>query len=225
MSADDDFDLIPGLDRSAPAPVARPRTRLLDRLTIYLPVLLMGVLALASYWLLRATPDYVPPAPPGPPSGEPDYFMQRFSVKSFDAQGVLRAEVAGDEARHHPDDDRIEIDGARLRKLGEDGVVSTARANRVITNADNTRFLLQGDAVVVREGARDADGAPLPRLSFRGEELLVELDPDRVSSERPVELQRGGDRLSADRMDYDGVARVADFKGRVRAQLQPRTAP
>ena len=27
-----------------------------DQVSIYLPVLLMGLLALASYWLLRATP-------------------------------------------------------------------------------------------------------------------------------------------------------------------------
>ena len=28
-----------------------------DRLSIYLPVVLMGLLAMGSYWLLRATPE------------------------------------------------------------------------------------------------------------------------------------------------------------------------
>ena len=225
MNADDDFDLIPGLERSPPPAAPRPRTRVWDRLTIYLPVLLMGALALASYWLLRATPSFEEAPAPVPVSGEPDYFMRRFSVKSFDPKGVLRAEVAGEEARHHPDDDRVEIDKARMRNLDPAGVVSTASANRVVTNADNTRFLLRGDAVIVREGGTSAEGAALPRLEFRGEALDVELDPDRVVSSLPVELRRGEDRLVADTLDYSGVDRVARFQGRVRVRLQPRFEP
>lgn len=227
MNAEDDFDLIPGLDRHVPAtPVRRRRTPWWDRLSIYLPVMLMGLLALGSYWLLRATPKAPEPAAERPVSGEPDYFMRRFSVRSFDANGNLRAEVLGDEARHHPDDDRVEIDNARLRNLGENRAVTTATAVRVTTNSDNTRFVLEGNAVVVREGGRDGQGQPLPRLEFRGEYLLVELQPtERISSDQAVELIREGDRLTAQRMVYDGAAAVATFQGRVRVQLQPRNAP
>jgi lipopolysaccharide export system protein LptC len=227
VNAEDDFDLIPGLDRHVPAPpVRRRRTPWWDRLSIYLPVMLMGLLALGSYWLLRATPKAPEPAAERPVSGEPDYFMRRFSVRSFDANGNLRAEVLGDEARHHPDDDRVEIDNARLRNLGENRAITTATAVRVTTNSDNTRFVLEGNAVVVREGGRDDQGQPLPRLEFRGEYLLVELEPtERISSDQAVELIREGDRLTAQRMVYDGAASVATFQGRVRVQLQPRNAP
>ena len=130
-------------------------------------------------------------------------------------EGLSQAEAAKVVGVHRQ---TVNIWTKRERKLGEDGVVSTARANRVVTNADNTRFLLQGDAAAVREGARDADGTPLPRLAFRGEELLVELDPDRVSSERPVALQRGDDRLTADTMDYDGVERTNPVFEKIRQQ-------
>ncbi len=227
MNAEDDFDLIPGLDRHAPPPPARRRRApWWDRLSIYLPIMLMGLLALGSYWLLRATPKALEPEAERPVSGEPDYFMRRFSVRSFDANGNLRAEVRGDEARHHPDDDRVEIDNARLRNLAENGAATVATALRVTTNSDNTRFVLEGNAVVVREGGRDDRGQPLPRLEFRGEFLLVELQPtERISSDQPVELIREGDRLTAQRMVYDGAAGVANFTGRVRTQLQPRNAP
>ncbi|MBL0918692.1 MAG: LPS export ABC transporter periplasmic protein LptC [Hydrogenophaga sp.] len=186
----------------------------------------MGLLALGSYWLLRATPKAPEPETAKPVSGEPDYFMRRFSVRSFDVNGNLRAEVRGDEARHHPDDDRVEIDNARLRNLAENGAATVATALRVTTNSDNTRFVLEGNAVVVREGGRDDRGQPLPRLEFRGEFLLVELQPtERISSDQPVELIREGDRLTAQRMVYDGATGVANFTGRVRTQLQPRNAP
>lgn len=225
MSAEDDFDLIPGLDRHAPPPVRRPAPWW-DRLSIYLPIMLMGLLALASYWLLRATPEAPEAAAERPVTSDPDYFMRDFSVKSFDAAGQLRAEVRGVEARHYPDDDRVEIDQARIRNLAETGAVMTAVAQRVTTNADNTVFVLEGDAVVVREGGRNASGEPLPRLEFRGDFLRVELEPvERVSSDQPVELLRNGDRITAETLDYRGDERVADFQGRVRVQLNPRPGP
>lgn len=226
MSADDDFDLIPGLDRSAPPAPRRRPAPWWDRLSIYLPIMLMGLLALASYWLLRATPPAPEPQPERPVSGEPDYFMRRFSVKSFDLAGQLRAEVVGDEARHHPDDDRVEIDNARIRNLAESGAVMRATAHRVTTNADNTVFVLEGDAVVVREGGKSQAGDPLPRLEFRGDFLRVELEPiERVTSDHPVELLRNGDRITAQTLDYRGDQQIADFRGRVRVQLLPRTPP
>lgn len=223
MSTSDPLDFLDTVDLTEPA--ARPpkrKPKLLDRISIYLPVLLMGLLALASYWLLRATPGPEAPRAERPVSSEPDYFMRGFSVKAFDADGSLKSEVVGDEARHHPDDDRIEIDNARIRNMGFEGRPTVATARLVTTNADNSEFILQGDAVVVREGGVGASGEVLPRLEFRGEYLKVFLDPERVISDQPVTLLRGTDRLVANSLDYRSADRVADFKGRVRVQLVPR---
>lgn len=196
--------------------------RLWDQVSIYLPVLLMGLIALASYWLLRATPEAVLPTPDRPVTHEPDYFMRRFSVKVFDADGVLTSEIYGAEARHHPDTDTVEIDQARIRSLPAGGLLTTATAQRVTSNGAQTEFLLQGDAVVVREAGRHTDGSLWPRLEFRGERLHVFTQPQRIWSDRPVTVVRGGDRIQADSLDYQGEDRVVLFKGRVKAQLSPR---
>jgi lipopolysaccharide export system protein LptC len=181
----------------------------------------MGLLALASYWLLRATPAPTEPLPERPPTHEPDYLMRRFSVKVFDASGALRSEVFGSEARHHPDSDTTEIDQARIRSIGPQGQVTIATAQRIVSNGAQTAFTLEGDAVVIREPARQGDGAP--RLEFRGEHIQVFTEPERVVSDRPVLLVRGNDRLSADSLDYQGGdMRVANLNGRVRATLAPR---
>lgn len=216
-------DILPGLDPVAAGPVPQRRQApWWDSVSIYLPVLLMGLLALASYWLLRATPAYVEAPAAQPVSSEPDYFMRRFSVKSFDPDGTLRSEVAGTEARHHPSDDRVEIDNARIRRIDDQGLITVATARRVTTNGDNTEFLLEGDAQIVREAGTGADGVSRPRLQFNGERLQIFLEPDRVVSDRPVVLRRGSDRLEAATLDYRDNERVADFTGRVRVQLQPR---
>lgn len=210
----------------APLPSAgarqRSRRRLWDQVSIYLPVLLMGLLALASYWLLRATPEAPLPVAERPVTHEPDYFMRRFSVKVFDASGKLKTEVFGAEARHHPDTDTTEIDNARIRSFGVNGQLTSATARRVIANGTNTAFTLDGDAVVIREASRRADGEALPRLEFRGEVLKVSTDPEQVVSDQPVLLVRGNDRLAGDALDYRGDQRVAVFSGRVKVTLAPR---
>ena len=198
MSTSDPLDFLDTVDLTEPA--ARPprrKPKLWDRLAIYLPVMLMGLLALASYWLLRATPAPEAPQAARPVSGEPDYFMRVFSVKAFEPDGSLKSEVFGDEARHHPDDDRVEIDRARMRNLSPEGVVSTASANRVITNADNTRFLLQGDAVIVRQGGTDADGAPLPRLATTEKVICIGASTGGTEAIREVLVQMPADRPKA----------------------------
>jgi lipopolysaccharide export system protein LptC len=223
VSTSDPLDFFDDVDQTAVVPRAPRRKRqLVDRLSIYLPVLLMGLLALASYWLLRSTPAADLPVPPKQVSGEPDYFMRRFSVKAFDAQGELKTRVSGTEARHFPASDKVEIDMARIRHIGDKGLPTLASARLVTTNGDNTEFVLEGDAVVVREAGTDADGQAQPRLEFQGEFLHVYLEPDRIVSDRPVTLLRGNDRLVADTLDYTGEDQVALFKGRVKVQLAPR---
>lgn len=223
MSTSDPLDFFDTVDQTADVPRApRRKRKLIDQLSIYLPVLLMGLLALASYWLLRATPAPETAEAQRPVSVEPDYFMRRFSVKAFDAQGTLKTEVKGAEARHYPATDMVEIDNARIRHVGEQGLPTLATAKLVTTNGDNTEFVLRGNAVIVREAGNDANGNPQPRLEFQGEFLHIFLEPDRIVSDRPVTLLRGNDRLLADTLDYTGEDQIANFKGRVKVRLAPR---
>lgn len=219
----------PTLALNSPPPPGggpRPRARrrhFWDQVSIYLPVLLMALLAAGSYWLLRATPVAPEIQPERPVTHEPDYFMQRFSVKLFDAGGALKSEVFGAEARHYPDTDTTEIDNARIRSIGTGGQLTTATARRILSNAEQTAFTLDGDAVVIREPARAGQAGAAPRLEFRGEFIQVFTEPERLFSDQPVLLLRGNDRLQGDTLDYQGGdVRVAVLTGRVRATLAPR---
>ena len=61
-----------------------------DQLSIYLPVVLMGLLALGTWWLVRNAPMPQLPAIDRPVKHQPDYFMKSFSVKTFDAQAACK---------------------------------------------------------------------------------------------------------------------------------------
>ena len=142
-----------------------------DRLAIYLPVLLMGVMALGTYWLARYTPALSQVQAKKSVSHDPDYFMRRFSVKTFDAGGRLKSEVFGTEARHYPDSDTLEIDKPRILSFNEFGELTEATAQKALTNADGSEVQLIGDAVVTREAVTSASGVTRPKLEFRGEFL------------------------------------------------------
>lgn len=198
--------------------------RVWERLSLYLPVILMGVLALGTYWLVRSTPLLLPPEQEAPVRHESDYFMRKFSVKTFDGAGRLKSEVFGTDARHYPDTDTLEIDGVRIRSFNEDGRLTTASANRAVTNADGSEVQLFGNAQVVREPVINKAGQPQPRMEFRGEFLHAFMNTERVKSHKPVELIRGRDQFTADTMDFDNLERVMQLTGRVKGTLVPDAA-
>ncbi len=189
------------------------------RLSLYLPVVLMGILALSTYWLVRSTPNFVAPQTSGPARHEPDYSMQKFSVRTFDDSGRLQTEVRGTQARHYPDTDTLEIDSVRMRSFDLLGRLTTANAERALTNGDVSEVQLFGNARVVRASAVDATGKVLPELAYQGEFLHAFVLSERVKSHLPVQLTFGSDRFTADAMDYDNVERVIALKGRVRGTL------
>ncbi len=195
-----------------------------ERLSIYLPVILMGFLALGTYWLASNTPVFSVPQAERAERHEPDYFMRRFEVKTFDGSGRLKSEVFGTEARHYPDTDTLEIDKARIRSFTEDGRLTIATAERALSNGDGSEVQLTGNAVVVRDAAVDASGKPIPRFVVRGEFLHVFMDTERIKSHLPVVMTRGGDEFSGDSMDFDNLDRVLNLQGRVKGYLAPRAA-
>lgn len=192
-----------------------------ERVTVYLPIILMAVMALGTYWLARNTPTLGAPEAPVPATHDPDYFMRGFSVKTYDAAGRLKSEVYGSEARHFPDTDTVEIDQPRIRSFGDKGQLTVATARRSLSNGDASEIQLFGDAVVTREARTDAQGRPQPSLRFRGDFLHVFVETERVKSNKPVELTRGGDRFTADSLDYDNLDRLMELRGRVRGVLSP----
>ncbi|RYX90060.1 MAG: LPS export ABC transporter periplasmic protein LptC [Comamonadaceae bacterium] len=195
-----------------------------DGVAIYLPLLMMGILALGTYWLVRNTPGPGATESAREVRHDPDYFMRRFSVKNFDAAGKLKSEILGVEARHYPDTDTLEIDQARIRSISPKGLLTVATGNRAISNSDGSEVQLTGNAIVVREAGVDNTGKPNERLEFRGEFLHAFLNEERVRSHKPVILTRGNDQFTGDTFAYDNLDGVAELKGRVRGVMMPRQA-
>ena len=205
------------LTLAAPA-AARPAAglnwprRVLDTASSYLPLMLMALLALGTWWLVKNTPLFETSRTAAPLTHEPDYTMSQFMVQRFGPDGAMRVQIEGDQMRHYPDTDTLEIDNPRIRAIGPDGRVSIATAKSALSNADGSEVQLSGGAHVTRLAtAKDV------AIEFRGEFLHAFLRTERVRSHLPVVVVQGATEIRAEGMAYDNLAGVLDFKGRVHA--------
>jgi len=191
-------------------------TRLLDAASAYLPVLLMGLLALGTWWLIKSTPVPGGERAAAAPRHEPDYAMTNFLVQRFSADGAMRVQIEGDMLRHYPDTDTLEIDNARIRAIAPDSRVTLASAKRALSNGDASEVQLLGGAQVLREAVASDEA-----IEFRSEFLHAFLATERVRSHLPVIVKRGATEVRADGMEYDNLARVVELKGHMVAVFAP----
>ncbi len=199
------------------------RVRVLDATSTYLPLLLMGLLALGTWWLVKNTPIREAARASATPSDEPDYEMRDFVIQRFAPDGRVRIRIEGHRMHHHPVANTLEIEGVQIHAVGRDGSVTSASADRALANADASEVQLLGRAQVVRQASgREA------RTEFRSEFLHVFQATERVRSHLPVTVRRGTSEFRADAVEYDNLAQVIELKGRVRAvfaPVAPRSAP
>jgi len=199
------------------ARAARPwPLRVRDALSAYLPLLLMALLALATWWLVKNSPRPPEVAAERPLSLDPDYTMTTFSIDRFDAAGRLKLRIEGERMRHFPATDRIEIDDVQIRSIAPDGRETKARAARALGNGDGSEMQLLGGAEVTSE---DAAG---DALVMRGEFLHAFLVTERVKSHLPVLVRTAGAEMRAAGMEYDHATRRLDLTGPMRAVMTPR---
>lgn len=211
------------LQGALPAPAPRAliatagwTTRLRDQVSAYLPLLLMALLALGTWWLVNNSTVTGAERATGPARHVPDYTMGNFTVQRFAREGALRVQIEGTVLRHYPDNDTLEVDQPRIRAYAADGQVTVATAARAISNGDGTEVQLLGGAQVVRQAATPGD-----EVEFRGEFLHAFLDTQVVRSHLPVTVRRGAAVLNAATLDYRHADQRVQLNGRVRATFAP----
>ena len=194
--------------------------RTLDRLTIYLPLILFGLLALGSWWLVRSMPELLPPSTDKLLRVEPDYRLEKFNVKSFDISGRLTREVSGQSATHFPAKQELHIQNIWIFAENDMGTRLQAQARQGVSKETEQQVDLSGDVLAVR--AADRQG---PRMTLKGEAITALMDQERLVSSVPVEIVRGGDVFTAETMNFDTRHGLYELQGRVKSVLTPSSKP
>lgn len=191
--------------------------RALDRLMLYLPLLAMALLAMASWWAVRNMPSVWPEPVQPAVRQEPDYHLESFTTEVFDAGGRRIRQVSGKRARHYPDTDELHIDDIRLTTVTAQGAELLATARLGIASGDGERVTLVGQVHVLRPAFGQT-----PRIEMWGDKLLALPKQERLLSELPVEILRDQDRFHANGLDFDTRSGQYQLSGRVRGLLPPR---
>lgn len=213
---------LPALVLSAPPPPTDRRhagpwhLRVLSFVSAYLPLLLMALLALSTWWLVKNTPLPDTGRANAPERVEPDYAMTQFTVQRFAPDGLLRTQLEGDAMRHYPATDTLEVDNVRVRSIALSGRVTLASARRALGNDDASEVQLLGGAHVVREAMAGEDP-----IDFKGEFLHAFLLTEQLRSHLPVSVTRGRSVVAGGGLEYDNLAGLLQLKGHVSASFAP----
>lgn len=202
-----------------PVPQARPQVAWSERLRMwlgtYLPLLLMVLLALGTWWLVKLAPQ---------PSAEPqarvlrheaDYTLERFAMQRYDKTGRLVALLEGERLRHFPDTRELEIDTVRVTFTAPDGRVTHITARQAVAADEGTMVRLEGDAKVESQGLPGE-----PPVVIEGQRLVANLSDRLISTDQPVRVRQGRTEFSAEALSYDAVSQQLSLQGKVRAVLQ-----
>jgi lipopolysaccharide export system protein LptC len=195
--------------------------RLQGLVSNYLPLLLMALLAIGTWWLVKNTPLIGDPGEPAPPRHIPDYRMANFEIQRIGADGRLNTQIAGAELRHYPDTDTIEIDDVRVRAVAPDGSLAIAQARRAISNGDGSDLQLHGDVHLRRLAPGSGDGAPAV-MEMRGEFLQALSNSEVLRSHLPVTVRQNGTTMQAANFEYRHLTGQVLVSGRTQGQISPR---
>jgi len=192
--------------------------RLLDALSLYLPMIVLALLACGSWWLVRSMPSLSSPPTHKPVRQDPDYRLSDFSVKSFDTTGQMTREVAGKSAQHFPATEELHIEQIRIFAQNDRGGRMNAQAQQGIASDDGAKVTLLGQAQAIKHSQAD-----LPQIELRGERLVALPDEDRIESLDPVNITRDRDVFTANAMSFNSNTGEYALQGSVRGVLVPKT--
>lgn len=197
-----------------------------DRLSLYLPVILMAALALGTYVLTKSQQQPVAEGRSESRAAQHDvdYVMQGFAVRSFEPSGWLGTQLHGGELRHYTDTDTFEVDTLWLRQYDSEGRRTDAQADRGYANHDGSDITLSGSARLMRPGI-PANGRAQEPLIISSQFLHLQPNLKRLETDQPVRVVRGRDVITAGRLSLDGESRTLQLGGRLKAVIQPKAAP
>jgi lipopolysaccharide export system protein LptC len=201
---------------------------ILDRLTAWSPVLLLGGLAALTYWL-DAQVASQPPRRDGSSRHDPDLYVERFRATSFAANGQVSQSLAAQRAEHFPDDDSIEFtapavvltEPGRPRFSVNADKAAVAGTRETIVFSGNVRAVRGATAPAATGPARNRIEGPSGPVTITTEYLRVLPKQGRADTPRPVTIEEARGIIHAVGMELDDQAKTLKLKSGVRGTFQP----
>jgi lipopolysaccharide export system protein LptC len=202
---------------------------LLDRLTAWSPVLLLGSLAALTFWLdAQVQPQQ--PRRDGTSRHDPDLFVERFRAQSFDTDGRVRQSLAAERAQHYPDDNSTDFAVVSLVATDPDSPRMSVTADAGTLTGDRETIALTGHVRAVRDAppptakkkGKNGEEGPSGPVTLTTDYLRVIPKQGRAVTDREVTIEEARGTIRSVGMEIDTQAQTLKLKSRVRGTLQPQ---
>lgn len=190
-----------------------------DRGTLVLSVVLIGGLAIGSYWLAQQARLSDPVA--RQPGHDIDYTADQITLTRMDETGRAQYVVDATKLIHFADDDSAELTRPKMigAKIGRPEM--RVRADLGKTTSEGQEVRLYGNVVLVRQPWKGA-----PELVAKGPYMLAFPEREVVTTDQPIDVVQGGSRVDANAMQYDNGTQALQLDGgkggRIREIIEPR---
>jgi lipopolysaccharide export system protein LptC len=200
-----------------------------DRFRTWLAVILVAVLALASFWILELMRrNDIDGNSRSSARSEPDYYVEKFSFIRLPNNGQVNYHITGDKLSHHPLNDDFEIQQPRINSFDVDKVPLNIRAERAVIEQknmqispirENDQIHLQGNVQVERP---ETSGSKYMKLE--SEYLLLLPNENKMKTDQSVGLFTNTSEIHAVGMIADNATQQVQLLSKVRASFNKSDA-
>lgn len=182
------------------------------------PLLLMGALALTTFYLERTVHEEQ--APSALRRHDPDYLVTNFTATTYNAAGRAESVLAAARMIHYPDDDSTELIEPRLVQTRPNESRMSVRAERGSLSRDGQEIFLYDNVLLTRAALGERPEARL-KTAF----LHVVRDRSLALTDREVRIEEDSRSIAGRGMEYNYDSGQLLLREHVRGRFEPKKAP
>lgn len=183
--------------------------------------------AVLSWWYIK-TLDKSLAQKPAVTTAAPDYIMYDTVSTVLDESGEPKHRLQTTHLTHFPEDNRTELQDARLTLHQQDGSLWSVKANRGTLFQETEQIYLTGDVVIERP---NTDTLPAPDMQKPTSEAGIKIETDRLhidpnlqtaQTEAPVVIRNREARVNAVGMKANLQTKSVELLANVRGIYAPQ---
>lgn len=187
--------------------------RFYDRLAAAVSVLLLALLATATYYLAEMADRGAPDNSARKMQHVADYFVENFELTRLNARGEPVFRMTGNRLNHYPDDDSVDFIHPVLISLDTAKPLVTLRSERGMSTTGGVETHLYDNVVLTRAGY-----AGNPPMKVESEYMLLLSEQDIARTDKPVRITYGESVLNGIGMEFNNDTRQLALYSQVRGR-------
>jgi len=193
-----------------------------------MPLILMGVLTLVTFWLVQKNTPPEKSAVERVRLHEPDYTITDGALSALNELGLTKYRILGNKVIHYDDDASIDILAPRMRLFQPDKPPVTVKSDTGHLDGDLTILDLIDNASIFRPAqAATATQAVTLRMLASSTYFKVLINDDIIETNRPITLEQGMSTMhSNEGGKFNNIEQSMMLLGQVKGRIEraPRRA-